>query len=118
MLHRILCLIAVLASLSAAAQTCGSRLFVSGYRSTVHVYDACTGAYLQDLDSRTRLRGAMAVRLGPDGLLYVVAEESGAIHKYRNDTLEYVGQFAAVPGIGATGLQFDAQGIAYVAAYN
>lgn len=118
MFHRLLCLVATLAALCATAQTCGSRMFVSGYGSTVHVYDACTGAYLQDLDTRARLRGAMAVRLGPDGLLYVVAEEAGTIQKYRNDTLEYVGQFAAVGNIGATGLAFDAAGNAYVAGYN
>lgn len=119
MLHRILCLLSALAALCAAAQsTCPSRLFVSGYRSTVHVYDACTGQYLRDLDTRTRLRGAQAIRLGPDGLIYVVAEETGAIQRYRNDTLEYAGPFASVPGIGATGLQFDAAGTAYVAGYN
>ena len=55
MLQRFLCLLAALAALSAAAQTCPSRLFVSGYRSTVHVYDACSGQYLRDLD--THLRG-------------------------------------------------------------
>ena len=117
MLHRLLLSILLSAALPAIAQTCASRLFVSGYFSTVHVYDACTGQYLRDLDLRSRLQGAMAVRLGPDGLLYAVAEEAGMIHKYRNDTLEYVGAFAAVPGIGATGLAFDAAGIAYVAGY-
>lgn len=105
-------------SLPVAAQApCAARLFVSGFNSTVHVYDACTGQYQRDLDTRTRLAGAMAVRLGPDGLLYVVAETAGVIHKYRNDTLEYAGVFANVPGIGATGLAFDAAGIAYVAGY-
>ena len=115
---RLFAWILALVALPAAAQTCGSRLFVSGFNSTVHVYDACTGAYLRDLDARARLAGAMAVRIGPDGFLYVVAETAGAIHKYRNDTLEYVGPFAAVPGIGATGLAFDLAGVAYVAGYN
>ncbi|HYC34832.1 MAG TPA: hypothetical protein VEC19_00285 [Usitatibacter sp.] len=108
----------LLLSLPATAQEC-ARLFVSGWRSTVHVFDACTGQYLRDLDTRARLAGAMAVRPGPDGLLYVVAETSGAIHKYRNnDSLDYVGAFAAVPNIGATGLAFDSSGVAYVAGYN
>jgi sugar lactone lactonase YvrE len=107
------------AAVPAFAQTeCGSRLFVSGFYSTVHVFDACTGRYLRDLDSNARLAGAMAVRLGPDGLLYAVSESNGAIHKYRNDTLEYAGSFAQVGNIGATGLAFDAAGIAYVAGYN
>jgi hypothetical protein len=38
------------------------------------------------------------------GLIYVVAESGGAIHKYRNDTLEYAGVYVNVPNIGATGL--------------
>ena len=119
MLVRFLLALAALAgAFDAAAQSCGSRLFLSGFFSTVHVYDACTGAYLRNLDVSTRLRGAMAVRLGPDGFIYVVAEVGGAIHKYRNDTLEYAGVFATVGNIGATGLAFDAAGVAYVASYN
>jgi hypothetical protein len=117
-LHRFLSLLAALLALPAAAQApCPARLFVSGWQSTVHVFDACTGQYLRDLDTRARLAGAMAVRLGPDGLLYAVAETGGVIQKYRNDTLEYVGPFVQVPGIGATGLVFDAAGIAYVDGY-
>jgi len=103
--------------LAAAAESCGSRLFVSGWFSTVHVFDGCTGAYLRDLDSRTRLTGAMAVRLGPDGFLYAVSEAGGGVHKYRNDTLEYVGTFIQAPGIGATGLAFDAAGVAYLGGF-
>jgi len=54
MLHRFLALAATLAVLPALAQSaCPSRLFVSGYFTTVQVYDACTGAYLQELDSRS-----------------------------------------------------------------
>ncbi|HEX4781388.1 MAG TPA: hypothetical protein VH301_11585 [Usitatibacter sp.] len=116
---RLLALLALAAALPAAGQTtCPSRLFVSGWFSTVHVFDACTGEYLRDLDSRSRLAGAMAVRLGPDGMLYAVAETTGVVQKYRNDTLDYVGIFADVPNIGATGLQFDAAGIAYVDGYD
>jgi streptogramin lyase len=114
----LLFLLAVLAVLPAGAQTaCASRLFVSGYFSTVHVYDACTGAYLQDLDSRTRIQGAMAVRRGPDGFLYVVSEETSQVLKYRNDTLAFVSEFAATGPIGPTGMVFDAAGKVYVAGY-
>ena len=115
-----LALAAVLvAALPAVAQVpeCGARLYVSGWFSTVHVFEACTGQYLRDLDTRSRLTGAMAVRLGPDGFIYAVAEGGGGVHKYRNDTLEYVGTFVEAPGIGATGLAFDAQGVAYVAGF-
>jgi len=77
-LRAITILLAFLA-LPAAAQSCGSRLYVSGFFSTVHVFDACTGQYLRDLDARSRLSGAMAVRLGPDGFLYAVAETGAAL---------------------------------------
>ena len=116
---RFLAALLAAAAAPALAQTeCGSRLFVSGFFSTIHVFDACTGRYLRDLDTPTRLAGAMAVRLGPDGLLYAVSESNGAIHKYRNDTLEHAGLFAQVGNIGATGLAFDGSGVAYVAGYN
>jgi sugar lactone lactonase YvrE len=119
MLARILAAVLVLIAAPALAQsTCGHRLFVSGWFTTVYVYDACTGAFLRELDGNSRLNGAMAVRLGPDGLIYAVAETTGAIQMYRNDTLDFVGTFTNVAGIGATGLVFDAAGIAYVAGYD
>jgi hypothetical protein len=119
LLARFIAFLVLASPLGAAADdSCPSRLFVSGWFSTVHVFDACTGQYLRDLDTRARLAGAMAVRLGPGGLLYAVAETTGAIQRYRNDTLDYVDTFAQVPGIGATGLQFDASGVAYVDGYN
>ena len=120
MAHRILLLVLLLALRAgpAAAQAeCPSRLFVSGYWSTVHVYDACTGAFLRELDSRDRIQGAQAVRLGPDGLLYVISEETSTIHKYRNDTLAYAGEFTRTGPTGPTGLAFDAAGNAFVGGY-
>ncbi len=122
-MRRMLCLLCGLlfafAVVSASAQTaCSHRLFVSGYFSTVHVYDACTGNYLRDLDSRTRLEGAQAIRLGPDGLIYVVAEERSTIHKYRADTLEYAGVFTVTPAMAPLSIDFAVDGIAYVAGYS
>ncbi len=107
-----------LAAPAAAQTTCAHHLLVSGYFSTVHVYDACTGAYLRDLDSGTRLAGAQAIRLGPDGLIYVVSEQTNKIHRYRADTLAYVDLFAATPQMAPLSLAFDAAGIAYVAGFN
>jgi hypothetical protein len=101
----------------AYGQSCSHRLLVSGYFSTVHVYDACTGAYQRDLDSGVRLSGAQAIRLGPDGLIYVVSETTNRIHKYRADTLEYAGLFVETPRMAPLGLAFDAEGIAYVAGF-
>src|SRR6478735_12192169 len=52
------------------------RILVSGYYSNVHIYDACTGAFLRNLDEEGRIRGAQAVKLGPDGRLWVVSEDT------------------------------------------
>ena len=110
---------AAIAPVASAQSPCPSRLFVSGYFSTVHVFDACNGAYLRDLDARTRLRGAQAVRLGPDRRIHVVAEGTGTIHRYRNDTLAWDGVFATTPaGAGPTAIDFDGAGRAWVAAFN
>jgi len=106
-----------LAGPAGAQSTCGHRLFVSNYFVTVRVFDACTGAYLRDLDSPTRIRGAQAVKLGPDGLLYVTSEMSQQILRYRNDTLEFVDVFATIPGIDPTGFAFAPNGDVYVAGF-
>jgi streptogramin lyase len=106
-----------LAGQAAGQSTCAHRLFVSNYSVTVRVFDACTGEYLRDLDSPARIRGAQAVKLGPDGLLYVTSEISQQILRYRNDTLEFVDVFASVPGIDPTGFAFAPNGDVYVAGF-
>jgi len=101
----------------ASAQTvCPSRLFVSGYASTVHVYDACTGAFQRTLDSRTRINGAQAIKLGPDGHIYVVSENTQKILKYHRDTLDFLGEYVTTNG-NPTGIAFDSQGRLYVGRY-
>lgn len=115
-------LIAILALVTAeiaAAQVspCPARLFFSGYFSTVHVFDACTGAYLRDLDGDARIKGAQAVKLGADGFIYVTSEISQQILRYRNDTLEFVDVFATLPGIDPTGFAFGPNGDVYVAGF-
>src|SRR4051794_40571846 len=117
-LARLLTLLSCLAFVhAAAAESCPARLFFSGFRRTVHVFDACTGAYERDLDSRTRIRGAMAVRLGPDGFLYVVSEQTGELLRYRNDDLSFAGVAVATGPIGPTGLVFGPAGEMYDAAF-
>ncbi|MCK7594131.1 hypothetical protein [Pseudomarimonas salicorniae] len=94
------------------------RLLVSGYHSTVHVYDGCTGGFLRELDARTRLNGAQAVR-ERDGLLYVVAEGSNTIVRYRADSFEFVDFFVSVTGNpGITGVTFGPDGDMYLGGYN
>ena len=111
-------LVSSAASLAAAQPSpCAARLFVSGYFSTVHVFDACSGAFLRDLDPTGRIRGAQAVRLGPDGMVYVTSETSQQILRYRNDTREFVDVFATLPGADPTGFAFAPNGDVYVAAF-
>ena len=118
MLRFIVVLLALLAVAPARAQApCPYRLFASGYFSTVHVFDACTGAYLRDLDSGARIRGPQAVKLGPDGLIYVTSEMSQQILRYRNDTLDFVDVFATLPGIDPTGFAIAPNGDVYVAGF-
>jgi streptogramin lyase len=109
--------LAVLASAPAQAASCASRLFASGYFSNVYVFDACTGEFQRVLDATGRIRGAQAVRLGADGLLYVTSEISQQILRYRNDTLEFVDVFATIPGVDPTGFAFGPNGDVYVAGF-
>jgi DNA-binding beta-propeller fold protein YncE len=103
---------------SVAAADCEYRLLVSGYYSNVHIYDACSGAPLRKLDEAGRINGAQAVKIGPDGLLWVVSEEAGKILRYRADTYDFVDTFADVGlGWGATGIAFGGDGDVYVSSY-
>lgn len=93
------------------------RILVSGYYSNVHVYDACTGSYVRNLDDAGRIRGAQAVKIGPDGKLWVVSEEASTLLRYDATSLAFVDTFARVdPGWGMTGVAFNGNS-AYVSSY-
>lgn len=95
----------------AQAQECNSRLLVSGYDTNVHVYDACSGAFQRVLDADRRLLGPQAIKLGPDGRLWVVSESTDKILRYNAETLDYVDTFATLPpGWGLTGIAFGGGG--------
>jgi DNA-binding beta-propeller fold protein YncE len=101
----------------ALAADCG-RILVSGYGSTVHVYDACSGSFLRTLAPRAQLNGAQAIR-EHDGLLYVVAEGRGKVVRFDATTLDFVDEFiSTAQAEGLTGIDLDSQGQAYVGAYN
>ncbi|MBX3604068.1 MAG: hypothetical protein KF788_02285 [Piscinibacter sp.] len=114
-------LLLLAAASSACAQTCGHRLFVSGYFSNnVAVYDACSGQFLRQLETAGRIQGAQTVRLNPaDGLIYVVSEGNDQIQRYRNNaTLDFVDVFAQLAAnIDPTGIDFGVDGRVYVASY-
>lgn len=92
----------------ADAQSCSSRLLVSGYFSNnVHIYYACTGAFERNLDDSGRIRGAQATRLGPDGKLYVMSEGSGRVLRYDALTLAFEAEAVVLPNnFGGTGFDF------------
>ncbi len=119
MLQRFLFVLLLGLAGAVSAQTpCPSVLLVSGYFSTVHIYDACSGQYLRDLDTRNRLTGAQGMRIGPDGFLYVVAENNNTVYKYRGDTLVYSSVFTVTPPMGPLAIDFSSDGTAYVAGYD
>jgi DNA-binding beta-propeller fold protein YncE len=116
-----LALLAAAASTNAFAQSCANHLFVSGYFSNnVAIYDACSGAFLRQLETAGRIEGAQAVRLNPaDGLIHVVSEGNGQIQRYRHDaTYAFVDVFAQLaPDFHPTGIAFGPGGEVYVASY-
>jgi hypothetical protein len=103
------------------AQTCSSHLFVSGYFSNnVAIYDACSGAFLRQLETAGRIQGAQAVRYNPaNDLIYVVSEGNDQIQRYRRtNAFEFVDVFAQLPSnFDPTGIEFGLDDEVYVANY-
>jgi WD40 repeat protein len=103
-----------------ADAACATRVLASGYFSNnVHVYDGCTGEFQRLLDGNNRIVGPQAVKIGPNGMLYVVSEENGRILRYHATTLDFIDVFVT-PGaaFGATGIAFGPDGDVYVCGYD
>jgi streptogramin lyase len=98
---------------------CDQYVLVSGYFSNVHIYDGCSGAFLRVLDGQAgRLSGPQAVRIGPDGNLWVVSENTAQVHRYRADDFAFVDSPIDVgPGFGLTAIAFREQDL-YAGGYN
>jgi|GEM_PF-1360708 len=118
------------ATCAMAAGECSTLLIVSGYFSgNAKVYDGCSGQFLRNLDSEPgRLRGAQAIRQGPDGLLYVASELTNRVLRYDPATLDFVDVFVqddpSTPGFDElaglrkpTGLDFGPNGDLYVGGF-
>lgn len=109
------------ASADAHAQACSHHLLVSGYFSdNVAIYDACSGAFLRQLEQDSRIDGAQAVRHNPfDDLVYVVSEGNDQIQRYRRTTgYDFVDVFAQLDAaFDPTGVAFGPVGEVYVAGY-
>ncbi len=118
MLSRAWIAFTLFAAATAAHAQCTERALVSGYYSQVHVYDACSGAFERVLDGQGRIAGPQAVKLGPDGRLYVVSEETGTILRYDAATLAFVDTLINTGATcDPTGLAFGPDGDAYVGCY-
>jgi len=100
------------------------RMLVSGFESdAVHAYRQSNGAPL----GLVAARGAQCTFLGPDGLLYVCAEEVDQVLRYRPDTLAlvdiFVGDDPLTPADengslnGPTAASFGPDGGLYVASF-
>ena len=104
-----------------AQATCAWHLLVSGYFSdNVAIYDACSGAFLRQLEQEGHVHGAQAVRVNPaDGLLYVVSERDDQVQRYRPHAgYAFVDVFAQLDAdVDPTGLAFGSDGRVYVASY-
>lgn len=105
----------------AGPRGCSHHLLVSGYFSdNVAVYDACSGAFLRQLEQDGHIDGAQAVRHNPrDDLVYVVSEGNDQVQRYRrNAGYDFVDVFAQLdPGFDPTGVAFGPAGEVYVAGY-
>ncbi|MGQ0802041.1 MAG: Vgb family protein [Pseudomarimonas sp.] len=104
----------------ASAQTaCSHHLLVSGYFSNnIAIFDACSGAFLRNLDNANLIRGPQAVRLNSDGRLYVVSEGNDRILRYDATTYEYVDTFAQLSAnFDPTGLDIGPDDDVYVGSY-
>jgi streptogramin lyase len=103
------------------ARPCARHLLVSGYFSdNVAIHDACSGAFLRQLEREGRIDGAQAVRHNPhDDLVYVVSEGNDQLQRYRRDAdYAFVDVFAQLPtDFDPTGVAFGTGGEVFVAGY-
>lgn len=115
----VLITLCALAATVRAQSACSHYALVSGYFSNVHILDACSGAYLRDLDAQSnRLRGPQAIKLGPDGALWVVSERNAQINRYSAEDFTYLSAPIGVgTGFGVTGFDFRGQEV-YVGGYD
>lgn len=97
------------------------ELLVSSFLSdSVGRYDASTGDFIENF-SGNGLDGALAARVGPDGLLYVASEVSNQVKRYNVQSGAFVDDFvgAGSGGLnGPSGVAWDANGDLIVASFN
>jgi streptogramin lyase len=100
-----------------------NEMLVSSFFSdSVHRYDLQTGQYVGTLAAPAGLLdGALAARVGPDGLLYVVSEEANCVLRFAADTFAYVDTFVT-PGsgglLGPSGVCWGPDGNLFVSSFD
>ncbi|MFN7974924.1 MAG: hypothetical protein U0166_21660 [Acidobacteriota bacterium] len=118
---RALLAIAAVACASGAA-VAAPRILVSGYDSDdATIFGHPGGAFLGKLGAGGSLNGVQAIRVGPEGLLYVANEEGDDVVRYDRTTGAFVDVFVQ-PGAGGldgtTGLTWGPDGDLYVPSFN
>jgi DNA-binding beta-propeller fold protein YncE len=101
--------------------TRADELLVSGFGSdAVARFDAATGSHIGNM-SGGGVNGPQAVRLGPDGYLYLANEENDNVLRYSTITKTFLAEFVTSGdgGLdGPTALDFGPDGNLYVASFN
>lgn len=117
---RVWCVLTLLALLRVGALA--DELLVTSFVSDrVSRFDLSSGAFLGTLELGVGLDGALATRVGPDGLLYVASEGSNTIQRYSLASGAFVDTFvtAGSGGLdGPTGMTWGADGDLYVPSFN
>jgi glutamine cyclotransferase len=110
---------AALGTPARAQSSCSHHLLVSGYFSnSIAIFDACSGAFIRQLDSGNRISGPQAVRLNTDGWIYVVSEGNDRILRYDARTYDYVDTFVQFgASFDPTGLDIGPDDDVYVGSY-
>lgn len=92
-------------------------VLVSNFNSgRIERFDAETGQYIDTFASR--IPGPTRMKIGPDGLLYVLSSSANArVKRYQLDGT-FVDDFSSISLPGSLGLDWDRQGNLYVSSYD
>ena len=103
--------------LSTAAQA-SELLVTSFFSNTIVRYDTTTGTTIGSYTGGT-VSGALGLKVGPDGLLYVCSEGNNSIQRFNMSTHAYVDTFISGSNLnGPTGLTFDSSNNVLVGNFN
>ncbi|MCC7293653.1 MAG: hypothetical protein IT449_16470 [Phycisphaerales bacterium] len=116
------CCVGAAFGVACSAPSGAQEYLVAGFFSdAVHRYDWESGLSTGALETGVGLDGALCVRYGPDGKLYVASEGSNSVQRYDALTGDFIDEFVA-PGSGGldgpTSLAWGADGHLYVASFN